>query len=252
MNKVLVLLLLFFSGALLAAQETESPEARKLRRRAEVLYQHFLTGDWVKVDAFVAEESRNAWAAQQKTPLIAFRISSVTVNEAAAGGRVTALIAWKPARASEPLTSTQTTEWVRRNGEWYVLFRNVASPSAMEQVFRKSSELKPAPAPAAFEVPEIRWKEGAVQMRIPFKVTTEGPAQVADARTGCNCLKATLAKMVYAPGEKGELLLVHDKALPWPSQPTFEAWILFLKPGGVATIKVIAPEKKPPANPPAH
>jgi hypothetical protein len=227
---------------LLLAVALNQDAAERLRARAEAVYQHILAAEWTKVDPFITEETRNHWAGEQKNPILAYRISKVEIAPTGKTAEVTALVTWKYARVQQPLTSAQKTKWVLREPEWFLSYDRPSAPP-LQSIFQSAAEVKPAPAPLVFDTQEVRWKEGQSEIRVPFKMTIPGPlpARGVGAQAGCQCVKASLAKNSYAPGEKGEMVLTRNPQAPWPAAASFEAWILTLDPSGVAKIKVIPP-----------
>ncbi|MCH7977398.1 MAG: hypothetical protein IH935_00270, partial [Acidobacteria bacterium] len=68
-RRLFLLIFLLAAGLPGRAQDQAAPEsekARQLTERVDQLYQLFVSGDWRKVEPYVAEESQDIWLAQAK------------------------------------------------------------------------------------------------------------------------------------------------------------------------------------------
>ena len=185
-----------------------------LTERVEQIYQLFVSGDWGKVGAYVAEESQDIWLVQAKRTVEAFEIQEVTVAPGGQRADVTVMITYRiPQAPGAPFHQPQKTEWLYQGGEWFVRLKPPAS--LMDLFNRGNAAFKPAAKKAAFQFDQnpvsIARPEAGFEavVKVPFENVTPDVVTLQDVITTCPCLQATVDQAVVDPGGKGVLTLTY-------------------------------------------
>jgi len=207
-----------FSPAAVRAGEPSEPE-QALRARVEEFYALLQVARWKDAEAYVTQETREEYHNQNKSPFLGFRVESIRLNPSGDKATVVTLIRFLSGMSPQPVTVPRSTEWHRVGGEWYVEIPT-PNPRSLQELFALQSRArgqKPAPPPQ-LEFKGHRYGLGTIQpgqiktARFPFTNVADHVVVIREVQTGCECLRVSLEKKEYQPGEEGELAIAFNPA----------------------------------------
>ena len=134
-RRLLPLVLLLAAGLPGRAQDQAAQE-RQLTERVDQLYQLFVSGEWRKVEPYVAEESQDIWLAQAKGTIDSFEIKEVKVAPDGERADVTVMTIFRIAQVpGSPIHMPQKSEWLFEKSQWVIKLKH---PPTMLDIFKRS------------------------------------------------------------------------------------------------------------------
>ncbi len=203
-----------------SAAQSAGTEEQTLRARVQDFYSLVQVGRFSEAESYLTEDSKMNFRYQRHGPFLGFEIKTVKLDAGGQSATVGVLLqTLAPQFSTTPIPATSTSHWRLIRGAWYAVIPK-PDPEAMKKLFSST------PGTTGFKVPplppeQLNFKghtytfadfpEGAVKVApFPFKNETDHTVTITDVDTGCDCLKAQLAKKQYAPGESGELAIAFD------------------------------------------
>ena len=213
----LTLMILALALALPGNAQAPSKRERQLSKRVDQLYQLFVSGEWKKVEPFVAKESQEIWLAQAKGRIDSYRIEEVKVAPDGKQADVTVLATFRMPQAEAPFTQPQKSQWLYEKGRWFIKLRRPPSLLEMFKAASSSTPTGPGLSPLVFDQNPIqipRPKEGGeAVVQVAFQNVTPDTIALQDLQTTCACLKAEVVGSGLGLAEKGTLTLTYNPSL---------------------------------------
>ncbi len=209
------LFLISFSASANADSSLEEAKAA-LRARVEEFYSLLQVGRWDPAEAYVVENSREAYRKESKNPFLGFQVDSIKLDPDGKSAAVVVQIQFIAAFSPTPVSLARTTRWKLMEGTWYIEI-----PPAQPRVDNSLALFQPTPKTSASPPEELKFKGhrfglGKMQpgekkvARFPFANVTDHVVRITEVLTGCECLKVRLEKEEYKPGESGEIVVEFD------------------------------------------
>jgi Protein of unknown function (DUF1573) len=191
---------------------SEQP-AEALQRRVHEFYGLLQTQQVSRAEQYVTKESRELLRDQVGKPFLGFRVVSATVNpDGKSGNAVVELNVMMPFSPA-PVPIQRNSQWEIEDGEWRVMLVEAPPVNTGDMLALKTKE--------AEKPEELKFvghtfglgvmKPGEVkEARYPFENVTDHVVTIKSIETDCDCLKNKTEKLVYKPGEKGEVVVDFD------------------------------------------
>ena len=198
---------------------------QQLTERVDQLYQLFVSGEWRKVEPYVAEESQDIWLAQAKSTIDTFEIKEAKVAPDGKRADVTMMVTFRiPQVPNAPIRQLQKSEWLFEKGQWVI---KLTPPPSMLELFKMSGAPSNPPVlktPLMFDQNPVKiplpGADSETVVKVAFQNVTPNIVTLEDLSTTCPCLRAEVDKTVVYPDGKGVLTLTyHSSAAPSSARP---------------------------------
>ena len=195
-----------------------SPAEAALKERVEEFYSLLLKNRVKASEAYVAQESLEDYQTLRNNPFVGFEVKSIEMDAEGTSATVGVAIFFIHPQAPKPLPFQRKLKWQVENGEWRLIVPNPMQRTSLDDVKAGENSESGERLPPALQFGEDQIDLGIFaqdehkQARFSFTNSTDGPVQITDVVTGCECLRATYEKKTYGPGESGELVIDFDPA----------------------------------------
>ena len=197
----------------------------RLRERVDGLYTAIQKSQWRKVESFLDDDAKIAWAPQRKIAIYGFSVKSVNVSPDGKSGITDVVMDQPLSIPGFPLMSRaylpQTVEWAWENDDWYALIRGIPAQAPFGPGGPSLPVLTPSEAPLAkelefsstsYDFKLIRQGE-PIRAKFYFTVKSDKAVRVKPAVFNpCECIVARVARegskpadgwMEFKPGDEG-------------------------------------------------
>ncbi len=219
-------LILLFAAGLPGRAQDQAVLERQLTERVDQLYQLCVSGEWRKVEPYVAEESQDLWLAQAKGTIDAYEIKEVKIAPDGERADVTVMTAFRIAQVpGSPIHMPQMSEWLFEKGQWVIKLK---PPPSMLEIFKMSGAPSNPPvlkAPLVFDQNPVRIPPpeagSETVLRVPFQNVTSNVVMIQDLSTNCSCLQAEVDQTAVRPDGQGVLTLTYHPSANSSSKRSF-------------------------------
>ncbi len=200
-----------------AAARDNTKTTKQLTQRVDQFYRLSVAGEFVKMEPFVSQDTRNFWQSHHGGKIEAYQIESVTVSPDGKRADVAVLVTFRLLQVSSaPFQQSQKSEWIFEKGKWFLIGKPRASP--METFKGLGSQTDPGAqrSPLVFDQNPVQLPPGtgAEQVvKVQYQNTNPIIETIQNLTTNCPCLKAEVDKPTLQPEQKGTLTLTYNGSL---------------------------------------